>query len=379
MKNIRLGNDISIKWYVYRMNTPEDFNGKTVEVHLLDKNDVKQNFTYKIEDGLISGVFYGKNQMTTGAYRLVLVENSGKNNMVTLDYVDAFILNSKMHNATSSGADTACNMKTQIVNLTSIMSRQTGVTNLYDYYTRDEVDKILKGYALKEHTHDEYAKAVDLQSYALKSDIPDTSSYLTSESDPTVPAYVKSIKQSDIDAWNAATGGVDLSNYVTKNDLNTASYITADQVTHPDYSTTYAKINHTHDQYLTEHQDLSAYVKTVDLQSYAKKTELFSKDYNDLTNKPTIPSEYDDTQVRNLIAGKQDKLSASQIANLYADHSKYLTKHQTLPDYSSTYAPLSHTHNQYAKATDLQSYATLSYLNEKLGSIDTALTNILEA
>ena len=360
MKNIRLGNDISIKWYVYRMNTPEDFNGKTVEVHLLDKNDVKQNFTYKIEDGLISGVFYGKNQMTTGAYRLVLVENSGKNNMVTLDYVDAFILNSKMHNATSSGADTACNMKTQIVNLTSIMSRQTGVTNLYDYYTRDEVDEILKG----------YAKAVDLESYALKTDIPDTSSYLTSESDPTVPAYVKSIKQSDIDAWNAATGGVDLSNYVTKNDLNNASYITADQVTHPDYSTTYAKINHTHSQYLTEHQDLSAYVKTTDLQSYAKKTELFSKDYNDLTNKPTIPSEYNDTEVRNMIAGKQDKLSASQIANLNADHSKYLTKHQTLPNYSSTYAPLSHTHNQYA---------TLSYLNDKLGSIDTALTNILEA
>ena len=323
MKNIRLGNDISIKWYVYRMNTPEDFTGKTVEVHLLDKNDVKQNFTYKIEDGLISGVFYGKNQMTTGAYRLVLVENSGKNNMVTLDYVDAFILNSKMHNATSSGADTACNMKTQIVNLTSIMSRQTGVTNLYDYYTRDEVDEILKGYAPLEHTHDEYAKAVDLESY------------------------------------------------VTKNELDAASYITADQVTHPDYSSTYAKINHTHNQYLTEHQDLSA---------YAKKTELFSKDYNDLTNKPTIPSEYDDTQVRNLIAGKQDKLSASQIANLNADHSKYLTKHQTLPDYSSTYAPLNHTHNQYAAVQHTHSeYATLSYLNDKLGSIDTALTNILEA
>ena len=409
MKNIRLGNDISIKWYVYRMNTPEDFTGKTVEVHLLDKNDVKQNFTYKIEDGLISGVFYGKNQMTTGAYRLVLVENSGKNNMVTLDYVDAFILNSKMHNATSSGADTTCNMKTQIVNLTSIMSRQTGVTNLYDYYTRDEVDEILKGYAkavdlesyaLKEHTHDQYlTEHQDLSAYALKTDIPDTSSYLTSESDPTVPAYVKSIKQSDIDAWNDATGGVDLSNYITKNDLNAASYITAEQVTYPDYSTTYAKINHTHSQYLTEHQDLSAYAKTVDLQSYAKatdlksyakKTELFSKDYNDLTNKPTIPSEYDDTQVRNLIAGKQDKLSASQIANLNADHSKYLTEHQTLPDYSSTYAPLSHTHNQYANVNhthdqyltehqDLSAYATLSYLNDKLGSIDTALTNILEA
>ena len=134
---------------------------------------------------------------------------------------------------------------------------------------------------------------------------------MTSESDPTVPAYVKSIKQSDIDAWNAATGGVDLSNYVTKNELDAASYITADQVTYPDYSNTYANIVHTHSE-------------------YALKTELFSKDYNDLTNKPTIPSEYDDTQVRNLIAGKQDKLSASQIANLNADHSKYLTEQQDL-------------------------------------------------
>lgn len=33
--------------------------------------------------------------------------------------------------------------------------------------------------------------------------------------------------------------------------------------------------------YLTEHQSLS---------EYAKKSELFSKDYNDLTNKPTIPT-----------------------------------------------------------------------------------------
>ena len=142
-------------------------------------------------------MFYGKNQMTTGAYRLVLVENAGKPNMVTLDYVDAFILNNKMNNMTSSGYDTAYNMKTQIVNLTSIMSTQSGVTNLHDYYTKFDVDELLN----------EYAKSVDLQSYA--------------------------------------------------------------------------KVKHTHDQ-------------------YALKSELFSKDYNDLTNKPTIPSEYDDTQVRNL-------------------------------------------------------------------------------
>lgn len=56
--------------------------------------------------------------------------------------------------------------------------------------------------------------------------------------------------------------------------------------------------------YLTEHQSLA---------EYAKKSELFSKDYNDLTNKPTIPSveglastQYVDEKV----ATKQDTLTA---------------------------------------------------------------------
>lgn len=39
--------------------------------------------------------------------------------------------------------------------------------------------------------------------------------------------------------------------------------------------------SHTHNHYLTEHQSL---------EEYAKKDELFSGNYNDLTNKPTIPS-----------------------------------------------------------------------------------------
>jgi hypothetical protein len=42
-----------------------------------------------------------------------------------------------------------------------------------------------------------------------------------------------------------------------------------------------AEKEHTHEQYLTEHQSL---------EGYAKKTDLFSKSYNDLTDKPAIPS-----------------------------------------------------------------------------------------
>ena len=302
MKYVRIGNDIGIKWYIFRNCAVENLTHANAKVYLFDRNGRQQAFNYTIEDGYIQGTFYGKDQVTTGNYRLVLTENEGNKEMVTLDYIDAFVLSAKLKNMTQSGEDAAIGIKTEVVELSSTISTDKQFVDLTDYVKREELEM----YAIKEHTHPEYAKATDLESYALKV--------------------------------------------------------------------------HTHDQYLTEHQDLSAYVKTVDLESYAKKTELFSKDYNDLTNKPTIPSEYDDTQVRNLIAGKQDKLSASQIANLNADHSKYLTKHQTLPDYSSTYAPLNHTHNQYAAVSHTHSeYATLSYLNDKLGSIDTALTNILEA
>ena len=44
---------------------------------------------------------------------------------------------------------------------------------------------------------------------------------------------------------------------------------------------------HTHSQYLTEHQSLTGYAKTADLSTVAT-----SGSYNDLSDKPTIPSEY---------------------------------------------------------------------------------------
>ena len=52
-------------------------------------------------------------------------------------------------------------------------------------------------------------------------------SYLTSESDPTVPAHVKSISQADINNWNSAGGGLDQNTadarYVMKSGNSTVS------------------------------------------------------------------------------------------------------------------------------------------------------------
>ena len=54
---------------------------------------------------------------------------------------------------------------------------------------------------------------------------------------------------------------------------------------------------------IQQHQDLS---------SYALKTDLFSGSYNDLTDKPYIPSEYDDDQLRASIADISDKVDRKQ-------------------------------------------------------------------
>ena len=77
---------------------------------------------------------------------------------------------------------------------------------------------------------------------------------------------------------------------------------------------------HTHDQYLTEHQDISTKADKTELHSHSNKTVLdgitsakvtewnnksnFSGSYDDLTNKPTIPTvdvnkSYVDTQLAN--------------------------------------------------------------------------------
>ena len=79
---------------------------------------------------------------------------------------------------------------------------------------------------------------------------------ITNETDPTVPAHVKNITQEDINRWNAGGGGGEITNE-----------------TDPTVPT--------HVKNITE----------TDITNWNNKSN-FSGNYNDLTNKPTIPSEY---------------------------------------------------------------------------------------
>lgn len=111
---------------------------------------------------------------------------------------------------------------------------------------------------------------------------------------------------------------------------------------------------HTHSQYLTEHQSLTGYAtKTyvndaianasiggeVDLSGYAKKSELStvatSGSYNDLTNKPTIPTAYNHptSHPASMITGLSKVATSGSYADLI---DKPTIEKYTLPIASST-------------------------------------------
>ena len=111
----------------------------------------------------------------------------------------------------------------------------------------------------------------DLSNYALKSEIPSIAGLATEAYADSAATQVKN------DLLNGAGAAYDtlkeLGDLIDVNvdaieALETVASGKADKV-------------HTHDQYLTEHQDISG---------KADKSELFSKSYNDLTNKPTLGS-----------------------------------------------------------------------------------------
>ena len=131
----------------------------------------------------------------------------------------------------------------------------------YDQQIKKHIDKILDKYASKTYVADEIAKAttgIDLTIYAKTSDV-----------DTKLTNYVKKTDAFSGD-YNDLNNKPDIANLATK------KYVT-DEI---------AKVS-------TGGVDLTGYAKTSDvdtkLTNYVKKADAFNGDYNNLTNKPTIP------------------------------------------------------------------------------------------
>ncbi len=142
---------------------------------------------------------------------------------------------------------------------------------------------------------------------ANTSDIPSLNGYATE-------TYV----QNKIAEASLSGGEVDLSGYATKDDLNTKA----------DKSAIPTKVSQlTNDKgYLTSHQDISSKAdKTyVDTELAKKANTSHTHSYNDLTDKPTIPSTNNlatKTELKNGLGTKADKVHT---------HDQYLTEHQDI-------------------------------------------------
>ncbi len=133
--------------------------------------------------------------------------------------------------------------------------------------------------------------------------------------------------------------------YVTETELANKGYITnvSDKADINHKHEEYALVEHEHDQYLTE-QDISG---------KANRSELFSKDYNELINKPVIPSidglateEYVDNAIREAeLSGKEVDLSA------------YATKAHVAEEIAKIEIPATPDLTDYAKKSDIPSIA----------------------
>ena len=219
------------------------------------------------------------------------------------------------------------------------------VGNLADYVKNGELDTKVSeaGYVKTE------ALTTTLTSYAKKTDIPSVPtklSELINDSD-----FITTYTETD-PVWTS-----EKSNYYTKDEIDGKNY-------------------------LTEHQSLADYVKaealTTALTTYAKKVELPTK-LSELTNDSGYITTYTETDpVWNL--EKSNYYTKTEI-----DGKNYLTEHQSLADYVktdaltttlTTYAKKSEIPTDYVRDAELADYATITYVTEQIGSINSVLENI---
>lgn len=96
MSDIRIGKDFNVLWAVYKrvdgQRLPYDLAGKSLQLFVGNDYGKKEVTGWKAKGNVIEWTFLGKDQKDKGAYQLILVENAGKEGMVTVDTCKAFNL-----------------------------------------------------------------------------------------------------------------------------------------------------------------------------------------------------------------------------------------------------------------------------------------------
>lgn len=116
MKDIRIGNDINVKWSIFGDDTPYILEGKDVSLYLCTPFGKRKAEGFSIVGNQITWTFAGKDQSRTGKYSLELVVNADKEGQMTTDACN--FVNLVSCSCKVGGADEA-NVTTESIELTS--------------------------------------------------------------------------------------------------------------------------------------------------------------------------------------------------------------------------------------------------------------------
>lgn len=134
MKDIRIGNDINVKWSIFGDDAPYILEGKDVSLYLCTPYGKRKAEGFSIVGNQITWTFAGKDQSRTGKYSLELVVNADKEGQVTTDACN--FVNLVNCSCKVGGADEA-NVTTESIELTS----ELGFLPYDDTEIRNEIKK----------------------------------------------------------------------------------------------------------------------------------------------------------------------------------------------------------------------------------------------
>lgn len=96
MKKIKIGNTVALSWEIFihegDEKLPYDLTGKDISIYLVNAFDVVKIEEFVTENNVLSFTWEGSEQRYTGVYQMTLVENEGTDTMITFDECEAFEL-----------------------------------------------------------------------------------------------------------------------------------------------------------------------------------------------------------------------------------------------------------------------------------------------